>query len=565
MLNNPKYFFRQAADVRMLAITVMVSWGVLQWNLPNLGNNLIPRNFFVAAMLCLACASCWAKVFSSWQIRWTPVWGVLLIPPLVIGIHAAWVPVGSFPHYPWLAGLALGLMACFSIGLTQMAWTRFHWSVISLVLLSGTTVLCLLTLLGPEYLAWNAWWLSLPLPLRAAQGGFQQPNLLASFLATSIIFTLWQQLRQDAPIKSWRSIGLLLLTMLHVFIVFKSGSRVGILGLSASMLLLGIWIHWYSPQNKRFGWLCLTSLVMAALMAAWLGNVIDRLWDVFQGPSTTYRLSFIQASTHLWWQSPWWGHGLGTFSEKIVPVFVQLIEAGKQLYYTPNLGHPHNEVLLWAVETGAIGVLGVVGPWVLVIVWFSLLQSWHSLPWVACLLPISLHQLTEFPFHSSTAHMWLWCMVLVSGMPSPPLRKLPWVSTSTWPRKATITGIFALALGAAITLVDTGWVSHQAWKHRPGLTHWGETHLSPPMEREFDHPIFKTFATDQFNILNIPRRIPANDKTPLYGLCDDILEMGKRWQNPNQWALEKECRIHLGDQAAENLLQRKVKALSMSP
>jgi len=155
MLNNPKDFFRQAADVRMLAITVMVSWGVLQWNLPNLGNNLIPRNFFVAAMLCLACASCWAKVFSSWQIRWTPVWGVLLIPPLVIGIHAAWVPVGSFPHYPWLAGLALGLMACFSIGLTQMAWTRFHWSVISLVLLSGTTVLCLLTLLGPEYLAWN--------------------------------------------------------------------------------------------------------------------------------------------------------------------------------------------------------------------------------------------------------------------------------------------------------------------------------------------------------------------------------------------------------------------------
>jgi hypothetical protein len=85
------------------------------------------------------------------------------------------------------------------------------------------------------------------------------------------------------------------------------------------------------------------------------------------------------------------------------------------------------------------------------------------------------------------------------------------------------------------------------------------------MEREFDHPIFKTFATDQFNILNIPRRIPANDKTPLYGLCDDILEMGKRWQNPTQWALEKECRIHHGDQAAENLLQRKVKALSMSP
>jgi len=105
----------------MLAITAMASWGVLQWNLPNLGNNLIPRNFFVAAMLCLACAACWTHVFASRQVRWTPVWGALLIPPVVIGLHAAWVPVGSFPHYPWLAGLVLALMACLCIGLSQMA------------------------------------------------------------------------------------------------------------------------------------------------------------------------------------------------------------------------------------------------------------------------------------------------------------------------------------------------------------------------------------------------------------------------------------------------------------
>jgi len=483
---------------------------------------------------------------------------------VVVGLHAAWVPVGSFPHYPWLAGLVLALMACFSIGLSQMALTRSQWRSISLVLLSGTSLLCGITLLSPEYLAWNAWWFSLPLPMRAAQGGFQQPNLLASFLATSIIFALWQQLRHDPPIKAWRAIGLLMLTMLHVFIVFKSGSRVGILGLSASMLLLGIWTHLYSPQNRRFGWWCIISLIMAGLLAAWLGNVVDRLWDVFQGHSTTYRLSFIQASVHLWWQSPWWGHGVGTFSEKIVPVFVQLIEAGNSLFYTPNLGHPHNEVLLWAVETGAIGVLGVVGPWVFVMVWFCLQQSWRSLAWVACLLPISLHQLTEFPFHSSMAHIWLWCMVLVSGMPSPKWQQVHWMGPN-WIRKGSITAICALAFGAALVLVDTGWVSHQAWKHRPGLMHWGKTHLSPPLEREFNHPIFKTFATDQFNILNIAKRISANEKTPIHGLCDDILNMGKRWQNPTQWALEKECLLHRNDESATALLQRKVKALTKSP
>ena len=81
MLKTPKEFLKQAAHVRMLAITAMVAWGVLQWNLPNLGNNLIPRNFFVAAMLCLACAACWTHVFASRQVQWTPVWGALLIPP----------------------------------------------------------------------------------------------------------------------------------------------------------------------------------------------------------------------------------------------------------------------------------------------------------------------------------------------------------------------------------------------------------------------------------------------------------------------------------------------------
>jgi hypothetical protein len=65
--------------------------------------------------------------------------------------------------------------------------------------------------------------------------------------------------------------------------------------------------------------------------------------------------------------------------------------------------------------------------------------------------------------------------------------------------------------------------------------------------------------------LNLPRRIPANENTPIHGLCDDIWDMGKRWQNPTQWALEKNCLLNRGDEAAAALLQRKVKALTISP
>jgi hypothetical protein len=41
--------------------------------------------------------------------------------------------------------------------------------------------------------------------------------------------------------------------------------------------------------------------------------------------------------------------------------------------------------------------------------------------------------------------------------------------------------------------------------------------------------------------------------------------MGKRWQNPTQWALEKECLLNRSDESAAALLQRKVKALTKSP
>ena len=564
MRNHPSEVFNQAAQVRMLAITALLSWGVLQWNLPNLGNNLIPRNFFVAALMCLACASGWIHVLAQGRIRWTPAWGLLFIPPMVIGLHAIWVPVGSFPHYPWLVGLVLALMAGLALGLSQLALTRSQWLSISRIWLFGTSLLCLITLLSPPYLAWDAVWLSLPLPLRAAHGGFQQPNLLASFLATSILFALWLQLSHASTIKGWRAMGMLSLTALHVFIVFKSGSRVGMLGLAISMLLLGLWTHRFSPQNRRMGWWCFISLLMAALLAAWLGDVIPRLRDLNQGSSTHFRLSFIQASIHLWWQSPWWGHGLGTFSEQIVPVFVELIEGGKSLHYTPNLGHPHNEVLLWAVETGTVGVISIVGPWVFVLAWFCRQQAWSSLAWVACLLPISLHQLTEFPFHSSTAHIWLWCMVWAAGMPSPEWRPVPWVAIK-WVRHTGITAICVLACGATWMLVDTGWVSYQAWKHRPGLIQLANTQASLPMEREFHHPVMKTFATDQFNALNASRLIAAKGDMPISGLCDDILEMGKRWQNPNQWASEGECLRARGHEPAILSQQRKVNALTRSP
>ena len=155
-------------------------------------------------------------------------------------------------------------------------------------------------------------------------------------------------------------------------------------------------------------------------------------------------------------------------------------------------------------------------------------------------------------------------MVWAAGMPSPAWRPVPWIAINGI-RNTGITAVCVLACGATWMLVDTGWVSYQAWKHRPGLIQLVNAQAPPPKEREFLHPIVKTFATDQFNALNASRLITAKADMPSSGWCDDILEMGKRWQNPTQWASEGECLRAQGHEPAILSHQRKVNALTQSP
>ena len=522
--------------------TAILCWIVLQWNLPNLGNNLIPRNMFVGAMVCIACASCWTKAFSTGRIIWSNSWGGLLIPPLFVIFHAILIPTGSFVHYPWLAAGILGLMAFWVMGLYQLEISTLEWQRLSQILVMGSTMLCFFTLASPKYLAWLEIWNALPLPLRAAEGGFQQPNLLASFMATSLTFTLWLHVRQSTSMPAWQKAVLILLTLIHAFVVFRSGSRVGMLGLTISMVLLGTWMEISLPPNRTMGCWCMLSLLIGALLAVWLGDVFQRLQDLTHGFSTTSRLSSIWASAHLWRQSPWWGHGIGTFSELIVPAFVQLIQAGEKLDYVQNLGHPHNEVLLWAVETGTSGVLFIVGPWIFLIGRIAFHLGRNSLGWIACLFPIGLHQFTEFPFHSSTAHIWLWAVVIASGVPSALDRPFNRSVVSPTHAFAFISLTWIVAFGLVIFLVDAGWVSYQTWAHRkPPPVSQTDMAIRYQQERELTHLLLKRTALDNFQTSAASYWL-ANKKNPNFEQwCNTVLDMTKRRQNTQQWELEFEC------------------------
>ncbi|STW66278.1 lipid A core-O-antigen ligase [Klebsiella michiganensis] len=79
----------------------------------------------------------------------------------------------------------------------------------------------------------------------------------------------------------------------------------------------------------------------------------------------------------------------------------------------PGLTYPHNDLLFWWVEGGAVALLGLL---VLGVSGFWLLlrrPGVRQLALLACLMPILLHTQLEYPLYQSPVH-WLFVLILVN-------------------------------------------------------------------------------------------------------------------------------------------------------
>ena len=148
---------------------------------------------------------------------------------------------------------------------------------------------------------------------------------------------------------SWRDYVFALAVFVVAWGVYLSSSRTGSVGMT---VCVGCCYHavskrWFRPGFCAGGWVIalLFSIYtfedVIGCMSIWLmATQLDTglaCWQV-SGPSVLSTLV---------------GHGLGAFSEVFHPEFVAQRLAGENLTYINYLNHPHNETLLWWVETGA--------------------------------------------------------------------------------------------------------------------------------------------------------------------------------------------------------------------
>ncbi|MFM4990438.1 Wzy polymerase domain-containing protein [Aeromonas veronii] len=355
----------------------------------------------------------WGWVFSSLAIG-LGLWQVTLRQRLVFSPLQAGLWIGAFllllpmlysvfefkDHaIPRLLGLFAGLL--FLFGFYQWGFNRPQRERLLYLILMAIAMEAVLGLVQ-FYLLTPGNWIGYDTKANRPYGIFQQPNVMATFMATGIALAIWLELRREAGHFLMALRYGVILSAALLLVVLQS--RVGQLGGLLALFLL-------IPQlyRQRLLWRILGLVILAVaiglLSTYWIAG-ISRGLEIYQSGG---------ARSDIWPFTCWlvmqnWLVGIGyggfesTFLERYVEARSLSPDIGMKIY---NLDHPHNEFLYWVVEGGIASMVGMV------IMGGALLWRLASVRWVhamgllALVTPILLHTQTEYPLYHAIVLWWL--------------------------------------------------------------------------------------------------------------------------------------------------------------
>ncbi|MCX7131616.1 Wzy polymerase domain-containing protein [Aeromonas sp.] len=324
----------------------------------------------------------WGWIFASLVIG-LGLWRVTLQQRLVFSPLQAWLWLGggllllpmAYPGFefkdyaiPRLLGLFAGLLFLFCLYQWQLA--RQARDKLLYLLLGAVAIEALLGLVQ-YYLLTPGNWLGYDTRVNRPYGIFQQPNVMATFMATGLALAIWLELRGNANV--WlRGLryGVILAASLLLVVL---QSRVGQLGGLLALILLAPQLHRQHQLARIIG------LVM-------LG--------VGLGLASQYGISGVKRGLEAYQSG-----GMRSYmaDKALNPAMVQI---------EYNLDHPHNEFLYWAVEGGLAPMIGMA------LMGGALLWRLARAGWVkgsallALVTPILLHTQTEYPLYHAIALWW---------------------------------------------------------------------------------------------------------------------------------------------------------------
>lgn len=250
-------------------------------------------------------------------------------------------------------------------------------------------------------------------------GIFQQPNVMASFLATGLAIASYFLARQ--PIKYRENI--VALTLLYATIIFTLplivilASRTGWIATIFSLALLTPYMWKYCTKKRFFSWALALVIGFSGSFVLFHLSQNDDLSKVslisqkadLESPR---RYTFPQA-LDMFLEKPITGYGYGNFeAEYTLYTAKQHQISSSYKPGLPSMDHPHNEVLYWGVEGGIIAILGlmIAAGGVLLKIRKSKTDTQFAL--LALIAPIFIHSQLEYPFYHSMAHWFTFIILL---------------------------------------------------------------------------------------------------------------------------------------------------------
>lgn len=326
---------------------------------------------------------------------------ILLLP--FLNPQAEW----SIKAEPRFLAIGAGLLVYFALSQFQFSEKQRHTL---LYLLLGAVAIEALFGLIQFFLLKDGNWIGYNVKINRPYGIFQKDSVFSSFLAAGLAITFYLQ-RWDIKVlpSRWRQILLSLILVTTPLLLIQIQSRAGIYGaiLATACMLPVLWNY-----NRRIFWWSVSLLVIS--ISVGLIFYTSTRAEASYGLSSGYRKLYWSHVLSMLSQSPWLGHGYGSFEYTFLHDFYapENITPGMRLM-EENLDHPHNEVLFWLHEGGIVAVIG------LLVFATGYIRSLFKCPgWakrlslLVLVLPLLFHSMVEYPFYHSVAHFFFFIVFL---------------------------------------------------------------------------------------------------------------------------------------------------------
>ena len=242
------------------------------------------------------------------------------------------------------------------------------------------------------------------------EASFRQVNIMATMMLTNYLLAFYIVSK-----KAWfrklfyPALIVTLLTPLVLFLCQSKASFVSIITLLALFALLTN--HRFLIKNKLF----LITTLLGVLIVFIYAFIAPPPRDLNEMTNISARSTYYLHSLNMILEKPLFGWGPGHFGTAFYYTLIEQISLGKyDIEFNSLVLHPHNEIFLWAIELGAIGI-GYIGLFTYLLVKqlthnfkFQLSKCWGLI----LATPIVVHSMFEFPIHTSGYVSFYLCIIV---------------------------------------------------------------------------------------------------------------------------------------------------------